>query len=285
MKPRAAVLATAEAPKAESAPSIAATCVRALLDRAGLSRHRHSAQVAELLNLSYHQAHRRMNGMVTWSLEELQVIASHYGESLEELISERKSATYETAVLVVGSLRVTCRLWPGQLQANHPRGDLIAIKEGSTWSVVVAGDAPTTQGYTVRRLVIDQKPERPRRLAILDDDFAVARGMAEGLIAQGFEAVAFSSEDRLEAALLSESFDAYLIDWVLQNGTADALVARLRSLNATCPIALLTGKAGTKDVDEKALVAAIEQYDLMFLQKPVPASIAASQFNAAFANR
>ena len=76
-----------------------------------------------------------------------------------------------------------------------------------------------------------------------------------------------------------------MIDWVLANGTAEALVAKLRSQSPTCPIALLTGKAGSKEVDEKALVAAIEQHGLLFLQKPVTALIAASQFSAAFANR
>jgi DNA-binding response OmpR family regulator len=90
---------------------------------------------------------------------------------------------------------------------------------------------------------------------------------------------------RLDAALQFDSFDAYVVDWVLPSGTAEALVARLRNQSASCPIALLTGKAGTKDVDEKDLVAAIEQHGLLFLQKPVTASIAASQFSAAFANR
>jgi hypothetical protein len=76
-----------------------------------------------------------------------------------------------------------------------------------------------------------------------------------------------------------------VIDWVLPTGTAHALVAKLRSQSTSCPIALLTGKAGTKDVDERDLVAAIEKHGLLFLQKPVTASIAASQFTAAFANR
>ena len=76
-----------------------------------------------------------------------------------------------------------------------------------------------------------------------------------------------------------------MIDWVLPNGTADALVAKLRSQSATCPIALLTGKAGSKEVNEKDMVAAIELHGLLFLQTPVTASIAASQFSAAFANR
>ena len=48
---------------------------------------------------------------------------------------------------------------------------------------------------------------------------------------------------------------------------------------------LLTGKAGSKEVDEKELVAAIEHHGLLFLQKPVTALIVASQFSAAFANR
>ncbi len=274
-----------ETTKVDGQGSLAATCVRALLDRAGLPRHRHSAHIGTLLNLSYHQAHRRMTGSAPWSLEELQAVATHHGETLVDLFGDQKSADYESAVLIAGPLRVTCRLWPGQPLAQHRPGDLIAIKGGSEWVVMVAGDTPTPQACTVRRLIIEPKPDRPRRFAILDDDIDVARGLAAGLVELGFEAVAFATEAQLEAALQFDSFDAYVIDWVLPNGTAERLVGRLRSQSATCPIALLTGKAGSREVDEKDLVGAIEQHGLLFLQKPVTASIAASQFSAAFANR
>ena len=274
-----------ESPKAEDQGSLAANCIRALLDRAALPRHRHSGHISGLLNLSYHQAHRRMTGIAPWSLEELQAVAAHHGETLVDLFREQKSADYETALMIAGPLRVTCRLWPGQPLAQHRPGDLIAIKGGSEWVVMVAGDTPTRQAFTVKRLIIDLMPDRPRRFAILDDDIDVARGLAAGLTELGFEAMAFSTEAQLEAAMQFDSFDAYVIDWVLASGTAEALVAKLRSQSATCPIALLTGKAGSKDVDEKELVAAIEQHGLLFLQKPVTASIAASQFGAAFANR
>lgn len=272
-------------PSADGHSSLAALCIRALLDRASLPRHRHSAHIAALLKLSYHQAHRRLTGSAPWSLEELQAVASHHGETLVDLFGEQKSADYETAVLIAGPLRVTCRLWPGPSLAQHRPGDLIALKGGSEWVVMVAGDAPTPQACTVRRLIIEPKPDRPRRFAILDDDFDVARGLAAGLVELGFEASAFATEAQLEAALQFDSFDGYVIDWVLANGTAEALVGRLRSQSATCPIALLTGKAGSQEVDEKDLVAAIEQHGLLFLQKPVTASIAASQFSAVFANR
>ena len=274
-----------ETARADGQGSLAALCIRALLDRAALPRHRHSAHIAGLLKLSYHQAHRRMTGSAPWSLEELQAVAAHHGETLVDLFGEQKSADFEIAVLIAGPLRVTCRLWPGQPLAQHRPGDLIALKGGSEWVVMVAGDTTTPQACTVRRLIIEPKPDRPRRFAILDDDLDVARGLAAGLVELGFEATAFATEAQLEAALQFDSFDGYVIDWVLASGTAEALVAKLRNQSATCPIALLTGKAGSKEVDEKELVTAIEQHGLLFLQKPVTASIAASQFSAAFANR
>ena len=122
---------TTEPPKAEGQSSLAASCIRALLDRAALPRHRHSAHIASLLELSYHQAHRRMTGIAPWSPEELQAVAAHHGETLVDLFGGQKSADYETALLIAGPLRVTCRLWPGQPLAQHRPGDLIAIKGGS----------------------------------------------------------------------------------------------------------------------------------------------------------
>lgn len=212
-------------------------------------------------------------------------MAAQHGETLVDLFGGQKSTDYEAAVLIAGPLRVACRLWPGPPLAQHRAGDLIALKGGTEWVVMVAGDTPTPQACGVRRLIIEPKAARPRRFAILDDDLDIAQGLAAGLVQLGFEATAFSTEAQLDAALQVEAFDGYVIDWVLANGTAEAVVAKLRGQNATCPIAVLTGKAGSKDVDEKTLVAAIQQHGLLFLQKPVTASLAASQFTAAFASR
>ena len=275
----------AESTMVEGLGSLAATCVRALLDRAGLARHRHSAHIGNLLDLSYHQAHRRMTGSAPWSLEELQTVAIHHGESLVDLFREQKAADYETAVLIAGPLRATCRLWPGQPVQQHRPGDLVAVKGGTEWVVMVAGDTPTPHAHTVKRLLIEPMPDRPRRFAILDDDLDVARGLALGFEQLGFEATAFTTEAQLEAALTHGNFDGYVIDWVLSTGTAGALVAKLRSQNAASPIALLTGKAGSAELDEHELVSAIGQHGLLFLQKPVTALIAASQFTAAFSSR
>ena len=271
--------------RGETPTTLAAQCIRALLDRVAMPRHRHSAHIAELLDLSYHQAHRRLIGKAPWSLEELQTVAMNHGETLADLFAEQKSSTFEPAVLITGQLRVTCRLWPGPPLALHRPGDLIAVKGGLEWVVMVAGDTTMPHACAIRRLVIEPTPHRARRFAILDDDSGVAQALASGLMALGYEAAAFVTEAQLEAALQLDNFDGYIIDWVLPTGTAEPLIGRLRARSASCPIALLTGKAGSKDLDETALATAIEQHGLLFLQKPVTALLAASQFSAAFATR
>ena len=289
---RAARKEAAEQPpevRAEARPGtpvpLAAKCVRALFERAGVPSHRQAAHLAGLLQLSYHQAHRRMLGTAPWLVEELQAVAAHHGETLVDLFGQQNAADYERGVLLAGPLRVSCRLWPGPPVVLHRPGDLIALKGGSEWVVMVAGDAPTPQACSVRRLIVDQKPDRPRRFAVLDDDVDVAHGLASGLVDQGYEALPFTGAAQLESALQRESFDGFVVDWVLGRGTAYALLAKLRGLSPTAPIALLTGKVGTPDVDEKAMASAIQQLGLLFMQKPVTAALAASQFSAWFASR
>ena len=289
--------------------SLAAQCIRALLDRAAIPRHRHAGHIASLLQLSYHQAHRRASGTAPWSVEELQAVAAHHGETLVDLFGQQPSADYENGVLIAGPLRVNCRVWPGQLLAQHRPGDLIAIKGGTEWVVMVASDTPTPQACSVKRLIVEPAPDRPRRFAVLDDDAGVAQGLASGLMDQGYEAVAFTAAAQLETALQTDSFDGFVVDWVLGGevgaavgggkvtgktrapasgtgtGTAMALLNKLRSVSPSSPIALLTGKVGTPDVDEREMADAIQRLNLLFMQKPVTAALAASQFNAWFASR
>jgi CheY-like chemotaxis protein len=270
---------------ASGTASLAATYVRALLERAGIPRHRHSAHIATLLQLSYHQAHRRMAGGAPWSLEELQAVAGHHGEALIDLFRHQQSADYQSGLLIAGPLRVACRLWPGPLLTQHRAGELIAIKSGAAWVVVVADDTSTPQAFSIRRLIIEPKPDRPEKFAVLDDDVGVARSLASGLIDQGYDAVAFTTAAQLEAALQVDTFDGFVVDWVLGGGTAFGLLSKLRSQNPGSPIALLTGTVGMPGADANEMAAAIQQLGLLFMQKPVTAAIAASQFSAWFAGR
>ena len=139
-------------------------------------------------------------------------------------------------------------------------------------------------GPPLTTLIVDDEPLALERMELICAGLPSLRVI--GTARDGAAALAAIIELSPELVLLDMTMpelDGLAVARALTK--SEALVAKLRSQSATCPIALLTGKAGTKDVDEKALVAAIEEHGLLFLQKPVTASIAASQFSAAFANR
>ena len=60
----------------ETDTPLAVRCVRALLERHGLPKYRQSAWIADAMGLSYAQAHRRMNGAASWTLEDLERLAT-----------------------------------------------------------------------------------------------------------------------------------------------------------------------------------------------------------------
>ena len=79
------------APALPDAPSLAVQCVRALMERHGLPKYRQSAWLADATGLSYSQAHRRMTGTSTWSLEDIARVAELFGESLADVVSVDRS--------------------------------------------------------------------------------------------------------------------------------------------------------------------------------------------------
>ena len=48
------------------------------MTQVGLPRRSHLAHICGLLSLPDHQAHRRMTGFATWSLQEFHVVAMHH---------------------------------------------------------------------------------------------------------------------------------------------------------------------------------------------------------------
>lgn len=121
---------------------------------------------------------------------------------------------------------------------------------------------------------MDQNPpELPvlLKVAVLDDDHDVAASVAAILTKQGLDASAFTSCDGLEAAVRTEIFAAFVLDWFLGDGTAAALIVRLRSDRtlAKAPIFLLSGNLSVGGVPtDPHLAAVIRRYQLRYRAKP-----------------
>jgi CheY-like chemotaxis protein len=275
-------MTTTPSPPDHGEQSLASHCVRALMDRNGVPRHKHSTVAAEVLGISYSQAHRKVQRDSPWSLEELKHFAEHYGTTLAELVGLADADTSQPAVLLAGAVRVPCRLWVGDVM-NVPRaGALVAMRVSSEWVVLASSDEVPPPTYAIRRLLVQASEPVPRRIAVLDDTHDQTDSLCAYLRDIGFEAVPFYSAEGLAIEFKTQPFDGYLIDWLVGNKSTRPLIASIRSADPKCPIGVLTGEVQTGRAEEGEVADAVKSYKLMFFEKPLRLPIISAQLTQAF---
>lgn len=253
--------------------TLGAQLVRSLFERHEVPKHKQAAALAEILELSYSQASRRLSTNASWAVEDFQALAAHYGETLTEFVSMSHLDEMVSAALTIGTTTVPCRLLHGS-PLHKPRiGALVATRIDASWFVLPADHNLATQAYDIKRIVIEPSSAISRRIAVLDDHPESARLIASYLESTGFEAVPFTSLDSLAAASATDQFDGYILDWLIGNDalndTARDLVAVIRSRDAHCPIIILTGQMHTGAVNEADIATAMVKYRLKLFEKPI----------------
>lgn len=103
-----------------------------------------------------------------------------------------------------------------------------------------------------------------QRVLLVDDEPTVRFGVCEFLRSKGYEIVEADCCARAEELFRSGSPDAVLLDYRLPDGTALDLLPRLRAIDPSIPLAVLTGH-GSIDLAVDAIKLGAEQ----FLTKPV----------------
>ena len=182
-----------KAPATEAAPSLAVRCVRALLERHSLPRYRHSAWLAEALGLSYSQAHRRLTGASSWSLEDLERVGAVLGESLSQVLSLRSDDDgAASGTFRIGSTALPCRVWVGEPSSHAAPDELVAVRTGGAeWAILRAAEADLGAAYRVDRVEIRPREAKRRTIAVLDDDHDLANTICAHLDAVGYDAQPF----------------------------------------------------------------------------------------------
>ena len=264
----------------DDTPSLAVRCVRALMERHGLPKYRQSAWLADATGLSYAQAHRRMNGAAAWTLEDLEKVAAHFGESLADAVSRVQSQSAVPGVVRIGQANVPCELWVGERLA-HPRPDsVVAIRTSTGWAAVIASEAADNVTYALERLHAKPSATERKRIAVLDDDHDLTDSVCAHLQDTGYEAKGYYRTPDLQVAYKAQPFDAYLIDWIVGEGNTLALIAEIRA-QSPVPILVLTAQMATGAVDEDEIAAAVSAHDLVFTEKPVRMSILSASLSRA----
>lgn len=261
--------------EAEEGPTTLGTIyVTRLLDRHAIPHRQRASRLEKALGLSYQQVRRRLNNLSGWTVEELQLVASHFGETLASLFADAPTQTsLPTGTLAVGSLKVPCHVTVGNEALVGRQGLLVAVhSEGAQpgqWLVVPADQALTIESFEVVQVIIEPGAIPKRRIAVLDDDRDQADSISEYLSLNGYDATPYYSIESFSRAFAIAKFDGYIFDWLINSHSSRELIAQIRSSDAACPIVLLTGQvmAGKVKDDELSTIATLHRVQLH--EKPV----------------
>jgi len=215
-----------------------------------------------------------MNGASPWTLEDLERVGALFGETLAEVVAKHGSESgLVPGRLKVGPVDIECHIWLGAVEATPPPNSLVAITDSSGWVVLPASEAP--QGatmYGIERFEGKPAAESRRVVAVLDDDPDVTDGLCAQLRASGYDATAFYKAADLGKAAETQRFDAFVVDWIVDDGNTHALLSALRQRHPSAPIIVLTGQQ-LMGAEEDDIANAVISLCLVFSEKPVRMSI------------
>ena len=265
-------------PAAEAgAPSEPATSlnVRRLLLSHGVKEHNHASEIARIINVDRSQSYRRLKGDVTWGHTDLRAIAHHFGAPDDHLLPRDDLAHHAHAageavpvVIRVAHLPRTGLLVPGAELSPGDGSDLVAIRNGNSWEVHVDGDEPPgARRHAIEALTIRSHPHL--RVGLLEDDLQAAGALVEAFGPLGIVATPHADAASLQAAIAQRRFDAYVLDWLLAEGTAAGVVEEIRRQDAHVPILVVTGALMADAQMEKRLLELSTQWNFSTLDKPV----------------
>ena len=282
MEPVPPEIGSPEMGPASEQQSLAVACVRALMERHGLPKYRQSAWLADATGLSYSQAHRRMTGASTWSLEDIARVAELFGESLADVVSLAAPRTSVPGVMHMGTTRLPVQLWIGEA-VDKPNPDaVVAVQTSSGWTALTASEATEGVVYRIERLEARPTLAARKVVAVLDDDQDLTNSICAHFEASGYDARPFFTIAELLSGLDARRFDGYVVDWIVGETSALKLIAAIRAKDASCPIVVLTAQVMSGVVDEADIADAVKRFGLVFHEKPVRTSILTATLARAF---
>ncbi|MEO5687885.1 MAG: helix-turn-helix domain-containing protein [Burkholderiaceae bacterium] len=249
--------------------------VRRFLVACGVKEHNHASEIARIINVDRSQSYRRLKGDVAWSHTDLRAIAHHFGAQDDCLLPHDDLARVAhqgpdavPCVIRVNHLPPTGLLVPGAELAPGDSSDLVAIRTGAGWEIHVNGDEPFgARRHAVEALTVRSHPHL--QVALLEDDTRAAEALVEAFRPLGIIATPYTDSDSLRAAIAHRRFDAYVLDWLLGEGTAASIVEEIRQHRAHIPIVVVTGALMADSEMEQSLLGLSAQWNFSTLDKPV----------------
>ena len=260
---------------ASAAEPLTSVSVRKFLVANGVKEHNHASEIARIINVDRSQSYRRLKGDVAWSHTDLRTIATHFGAADDHLLPNDdlvrvaiQSGNVAPALIRIPHMPPSGLLVPGaELQAGEV-SDLVAVKGASGWEIFVNGEEPFgARRHAIEALTVRSHPHL--QVALLEDDLRASQALLEAFRPLGIVATPYADSASLRAALAYRRFDAYVLDWLLGEGTAAGIVEEIRQHRSHIPIVVVTGALMADSEMERTLLELSAQWNFSTLDKPV----------------
>lgn len=245
--------------------------------RKGIGLRQHSNTLARILNLSYSQAHRKLQGGVDWTLKQLNVVARYFDEPIESLgISVVCGQSRETGFkgveatlhLIGLSRSFRCRASVGEEIRSTGATEFAAIKCSDAWQIVEIGESvPEIPSYRVIRIELLLK-QRPRvKIGLQVNNRVLRHSLCEGLALEGLEPYVIERNELMPTIGL---LDAYILEWPIDTGPQGHSIVRLRQVMGTrAPLYVISNPIRPASVDELSLIQLVADYGVFWREYPI----------------
>lgn len=230
-----------------------------LLDSKGVDVRRRASTLAEVLDIKYNSAKQKIDGKRKFSLQEAKKIFSFFGEGY---------GTFNThnGVFIMNDLHVRCNIQvEDERVPAHERqpGKNYASKKGNLYLLHATPDEKSDEGmYQVKKIDFLASP----KIAILDNENDILMLLSSVCSRYGIDTESFQNKDELIYAIQNNSFDCYILDWLLDYGeTAESVLKTIRSRNDTVPVYILSGQLNHYELN---ISKAIINYNAELIEKP-----------------
>jgi CheY-like chemotaxis protein len=255
-------------------PSIGEAAMRLRLEELGYPRHKQVGVIESVTGLTRVAASRRLSGETAWDINEYADNCEKLGSNIFDVLGNLENQTMKRAELVLGEAKLPCMVKLGVKIKKGEKHRLVAIEKHLNWIVQEQERDNDKDEYVVEKinLILIDKPNVTtlQRVAVFDDDEDACDTLCDGLDAEGFLTKAYYSLDEYSAAIRSNAYDAFVLDWLTPSGTTEAALKEIRRHQPDATIALLTGKINDTTVQMDRLTSCLTKYDAKYFAKPTP---------------
>jgi CheY-like chemotaxis protein len=254
---------------------LTSVAVRKFLVANGVKEHNHASEIARVIDVDRSQSYRRLKGDVAWSHTDLRTIATHFGATEDHLLPNDdlvrvaiQCGDAVPALIRIAHMPPNGLLVPGAELLAGEVSDLVAVKGASGWEIFVNGEEPfDARRHAIEALTVRSHPHL--QVALLEDDARAAEALVEAFRPLGIVATPYADSASLRAAIAHRRFDAYVLDWLLGEGTAARIVEEIRQHRSHIPVVVVTGALMADSEMERTLLELSAQWNFSTLDKPV----------------